>query len=79
MTERTPGGWHHHIEEAKFEELVWRDGSGRVCFDGEQATGPKRFRERVWRCSTVPARGGRPPRRGTSAGCRYRRSPMNDR
>jgi hypothetical protein len=45
---RTPGGWHHHVERAQIEELVWRDRSGRVHFRGQRPTGPKRFRERVW-------------------------------
>jgi hypothetical protein len=48
MAERTPGGWHHHAEKAQFEELVWRDGSGRVHFRGQASPAGKRYRERLW-------------------------------
>jgi hypothetical protein len=48
MAERTPGGWHHHVEKAQFEELVCRDGSGRVHFRGQAPTAGRRYRERVW-------------------------------
>ena len=35
------------LERATFDPFVWRDGSGRVHFDGQRPT-TGRHRERVW-------------------------------
>jgi hypothetical protein len=40
--------WHHHLKRTGFEELVWRDYTGRVRFESQRPTPAKRFRERVW-------------------------------
>ena len=71
MAERTPGGWHHHAEKAQFEELVWRDGSGRVHFRGQASPAGKRYRERLWPVFWRVRR----PRRTTDA-WRLRRLPL---
>jgi hypothetical protein len=71
MAERTPGGWHHHVERAQFEELVWRDGSGRVHFCGQASPAGKRYRERLWPVFWRVRR----PRRTTDA-WRLRRLPL---
>jgi len=36
-----------HLERAEFDELVWRDATGRVHFRGQTPT-KGRHRERVW-------------------------------
>jgi hypothetical protein len=37
-----------NTEKAEFEELLWRDGAGRVHFHGQAPTPARRFRDRVW-------------------------------